>query len=227
MFLSEIKIIDLKRSKFDTSELDSLIANLKKLEKDFSSLKSPVQIKDKDGAITASCKRALVAHAKKSKDFEAKISEAKDKIAELETAEKKARAKGQYKFKKKVYTDKPMADTTGGLDFGYKFKWGHNDAKDISTWKVRDGFELVTAKDPYLPEEPTALDAEGKFIFGDAVLMKITLRKYAEKQMLSQAKSDKAVASRLKEFQATLASKGVEASDEFIGDWKKQLGIDD
>lgn len=155
------------------------------------------------------------------------------KIIDLKRSEwdktKSKPAKGKYVFAKggKVYTDKPMADTTGGLDFGYKFKWGHNTAKDISTWKIRDGFELVTAKDPYLPEEPTALDAEGKFVFGDAVLMKISLRKYAEKQMLAQAKSDKAVASRLKEFQATLAAKGVEASDEFIGDWKKQLGIDD
>ena len=138
-------------------------------------------------------------------------------------------SKGIYKFASggKIYTDKPMADTTGGLDFGYKFKWGHNTDKDISTWKIRDGFELVTAKDPYLPEEPTALDAEGKFVFGDAVLMKISLRKYAEKQMRSQAKSDRAIAGKLKEFEATLASRGVEASDEFIGDWKKELGIDD
>ena len=205
MFLSEIKIIDLKRSEFDTGEMDLLEANLQKFKGKAKNLKT--------------------VESKKKAEVEAVAVE--ERIEKLKAKEKKERAKGQYKFKKKAYTDKPMADTAGGLDFGYKFKWGRNTEKDISTWKIRDGFELVTAKDPYLPEEPTALDAEGKFIFGDAVLMKITLRKYAEKQMRSQAKSDREVAGKLKEFEATLASKGVEASDEFIGNWKKQLGIDD
>lgn len=223
MFLSEIKIIDLKRSEFDTREKDSLEVGLKKLEKDFSSLKSPK--KPKDEAKLAAYNTALAAHAKKSKDFGAKISNAKDKIARLEAADKKARAKGQYKFKKKVYTDKPMADSTGGLDYGYAFKWGRNTEKDISTWKIRDGFEPVTVKDPYLPDGIPP-NAEGRFIFGDAILMKITLRKYAEKHTKSQAKSDRAAAARYKEFQATLESRGVEASDEFIEGRKKELGLD-
>lgn len=205
MFLSEIKIIDLKRSKFDTSEMDLLEANLKTFKGKTETLKT----------------------AELKKRAEVEVVAIEERIKKLKGKEQADRRKGKYKFEKKVYTDKLMADTTGGLDFGYKFKWGRDDPKAISTWKIRDGFELVTVKDPYLPEEPTALDAEGKFVFGDAVLMKISLRKYAEKQMRSQAKADKAVASRLKEFETTLASKGVEASDEFIGDWKKQLGIDD
>ena len=136
-------------------------------------------------------------------------------------------SKGIYKFAVggKAYIDKPMADTTGGLDYGYAFKWGRNTEKDISTWNIRDGFEVVTVKDPYLPDGIPP-NAEGRFVFGDAILMKITLRKYAEKHMKSQAKSDRAAAAKLKEFQTTLASKGVEASDEFIEGRKKELGID-
>lgn len=225
MSLRDIRIIDLKRSKLDTREMDSLNSDLKKLEKSLSSLKQPK--KPKDEAKIADYEKALKAHEKKSKDLETKTSAVKDKIAELEIAEKKERAKGKYKFEKKVYTNQKMADSLGGLDFGYKFKWNKNGAEYIEKWELQHGFELMTSKDPYLPEGAgTKIDAEGKHIFGDLVLMKITLRKYAEKQMKAQAKSDRAMASKFKEFQTTLASKGVEASDEFIGDWKKQLGID-
>ena len=226
MFLNEIKIIDLKRSKFDTSEKDSLTVQLEKLGKDRSSLKPPVTSKDE--ASTASHKKALESHKKKSKDLELKIEKVKEKLTELEKREKKDKSKGLYKFAKggRVYTDKMMADTTGGLDFGYKFKWNRNDDRAINDWNIKHGFELVTVKDSYLPEGVPP-NGEGKFVFGDAILSKITLRKYAEKQMIAQARSDKAVASKFKDFKATLESKGVEASDEFIGDWKEGLGIKD
>ena len=141
--------------------------------------------------------------------------------------EKSKPKKGMYKFVKggKVYTNQPMADSLGGLDNGYVFKWNRDDPKAIRKWEIRFGFDLLTIKDPYFAEGAD-VDAEGRYFLGDAVLMKITLRKYAEKQMRAQAKSDRAVAGKLKEFQTTLESKGVESSDEFIGDWKKQLGID-
>lgn len=224
-FLSEVKIIDLNRSRLDTSEMDLLESSLKKLEKDLSSLKLPK--KPKDEAKTADYKKALETHEKKSKKLEMEILKEGDKIATLEKKEKKDRAKGVYKFAKggKVYTNQPMADSLGGLDAGYKFKWNRDDERAIRDWKIKFGFELVTVKDPYLAEGGD-VDAEGRFTFDDAVLMKITLRKYAEKQMRAQAKSDRAMAGRLKEFESTLAEKGVEASDEFIGDWKKKLGID-
>lgn len=223
MVLSDVKIIDLKRSELDTSEMDSLRAKYKKLEKDLSSLKSPK--KPKDEAKLDAFNKAFATYAKKLKKAEEDTKLVESKIADAEKKEKKDRAKGKYEFKKKVYTNQPMADSLGGLDTGYKFKWNRDDPKAIRKWEIQFGFELVTIKDPYFAEGAD-VDAEGRYIFGDAVLMKLTLRKYAEKQMKARAKSDRAVASRLKEFQTDLAQKGIEASDEFIGDWKKQLGID-
>ena len=134
--------------------------------------------------------------------------------------------KGQYEFTKKIYTNQKMADTTRGLDFSYKFKWNTNNEKAIRDWRIKYGFELVTVKDPSFPEG-AELDAEGKWIFGDAVLMKIPLRKYAEKQMRAEAKSNRAVAQRYKEFQATLGEKKVQICDEFIEKRKAELGIKD
>lgn len=208
MFLSEIKILDLKRSELDTGEMDLLEANLQKFKGKTKTLKT----------------------AESKKKAEVEVVATEERIKKLKEKEKADRKKGSYKFKKKVYTDKQMADTTGGLDFGYKFKWNRDDARAIADWRIKYGFELVTVKDPYLPEGVPP-DGEGKFVFkipGDSVLMKITLRKYAEKQERARAKSDRAVAGKLKEFQAALASKGVDAvdaSDKFIEDRKKELGI--
>lgn len=226
-FLSDVRIIDLKRSVIDTSERDNLKTKLKKLEKDQSSLKSPK--KPKDEAKLAKYEKALKVHEKKSKNLEVKIFETEEELKKLEKKEKLDREKGRYEFKTKVYTDKRMEDSTGGLDFGYRFKWNRDDERAIRDWRVKFGFELVTMKDPYLPEG-AELDSEGKWVFGDAVLMKITLRKYAEKQMRSIELSERASQDKLKEFKAILSGatkEGVEtAPDEQLERWKQQLGID-
>lgn len=133
--------------------------------------------------------------------------------------------KGEYHFTKKVYTNQKMADTTRGLDASYKFDWNRNDSKAIRDWKIKYGYEMVTVKDPYFPEG-TELSAESTFVFGDAVLMKIPLRKYAEKQMRAEAKSNRAAADRMKEFKTALESRRVEICDEYIEKRKKDLGID-
>jgi len=135
--------------------------------------------------------------------------------------------KGEYTFIKKVYTNQKMADTTLGLDYSLKFKWNRNDERAIKDWQIKYGFEFVTIKDPYLPEGISP-NAEGHFVFSiDAILMKIPLRKYAEKQMRAEAKSDKAAAARYKEFQSSLADKQIQIADEYIEKRKESLGIKD
>ena len=114
--------------------------------------------------------------------------------------EKSNPKKGDYHFVDKVYTDKKMADTVKGFDYGYKFKWNRDDPRSIKDWVIKYGFELVTPKDPYLPEGVPP-DGEGKFVFGDAVLMKIPLRKYAKKQLKAIQKSERALSSKVKDFE--------------------------
>lgn len=144
-------------------------------------------------------------------------------------AEKSKPKKGVYVFTNKVYTDKKMADTTKGLE-GYKFKWNENSDKAIKDWQIKYGFELVTPDDPYLPEGLPP-DAEGKYVFGDAVLMKIPLRKYAEKQMREVAKSERATKDIVRKFEDSLRGKTVDGKDvevvnDYIDRWKESLGIE-
>lgn len=224
-FISETKIIDLRRSVLDTSERDALTAKIKQLETDQASLKPPVAKSEKK---TATDVKAMKAYEKKARDLEVKLFEAEEELKKLDEKEKADREKGQYKFKKKVYTDKEMEDSTGGLDFGYRFKWNRNTDRDISDWRVKYGFELVTTKDPYVVEG-AELDSEGKWVFGDAVLMKITLRKYVEKQLRAIQKSERASRDKVEEFKAILAGatkEGVKVSDpDQIEKWKQQVGI--
>lgn len=224
-FQSETRIIDLRRSVLDTSEEDALTAKIKQLED--RSLKPP--IKPKDEAKLAKYEKELKAHEKKSRDSEVKIFEAKEELKRFKEKEEKDRKKGYYNFKKKVYTDKKMEDSTGGLDFGYRFKWNRDDDRAIRDWEIKYGFELLTSKDPYVVEG-AQLDSEGRWIFGDSVMMKITLRKYVEKQLQSIQRSERASRTKMEEFRAILkgaTKEGVpEADQREIERWKQQLGID-
>ena len=141
----------------------------------------------------------------------------------LDETKKSKPEKGEYFFKKKVYTTNKMADARKGLA-GWKFKWNRNDDRCIRDWQIKWGFSLVTPKDPYWPEGIPP-DAEGKYVFGDAVLMKIQIAKYAEKRTREIAKSDRAARSRIKEFEQVMAEKNVKVEDEFIERYKQDLGI--
>lgn len=224
-FQSETRIIDLRRSVLDTSEEDALTAKIRQLKG--QSLKPPA--KPKDEAKLAKYEKELKAYEKKSRDLEVKIFEAEEELKRFKEKEEKDRKKGHYKFKKKVYTDKKMEDSTGGLDFGYRFKWNRDDDRAIRDWEIKYGFELLTAKDPYVVEG-AQLDSEGRWIFGDSVMMKITLRKYVEKQLQSIQRSERASRTKMEEFRAILrgaTKEGVPEADQGeIERWKQQLGID-
>ncbi len=125
--------------------------------------------------------------------------------------------KGQYEFRKKVYVEK--ADyLNASVRPPYKFKWNRYEPKtnyrEVRNWQVRLGASFVTIKDPWWPEGVPP-DGEGKYVFDDAVLMKIPLRRYLEEKERNRLRAERAPSAKMREFKANLERRaGKDAVDE-------------
>ncbi len=92
-------------------------------------------------------------------------------------------------------------------------KWNRNDPRDIAHWRVMWGYSEVTAKDPYWPEGEKPNEA-GHYVYKtDMILMKCPLENYVEKRKKEIEKSELAVASKRREYEALVKQKGVQATD--------------
>jgi len=142
------------------------------------------------------------------------------KIVDLRRSELKRSSnpkQGKYEFDKKIYVER--ADYLNAqVRPPYKFQWNRYEPrtnyKEVRDWQIKLGASFVTIKDPYWPEGIPP-DGEDKYVFGDAVLMKIPLRQFLEKKARDKARAEKATASKMREFQASLARRvGKDAIDE-------------
>lgn len=130
---------------------------------------------------------------------------------------KSAPTKGNYEFTKKVYVEK--ADYLDAqVRPPYKFKWNRYEPrtnyKEVRDWQIKLGASFVTTKDPWWPEGVPP-DSEKKYVFGDAVLMKIPLRQYLEEKERNRLRAERATASKMREFKDNLVRRtGKDAIDE-------------
>ena len=124
--------------------------------------------------------------------------------------------RGEYRFEQKVYVQKQ--------DYLYEatrhphvFKWCRYEPKDgfshMRTWNVKYQAEPVTPNDPYYPEGLKP-NAEGQYVFGDVVLMKIPLEAHMARKKRDTEKANRAAKNRAKEFEDEAKKDGAEITDE-------------
>jgi len=107
--------------------------------------------------------------------------------------------KGKYVWidKKHVsYDDK-------GNHPGYLFRWNRNDPKDIADWEIKFRFSLVNVSEGLVyPEGGAQIDAEGHYVFGDCILMKITPEDYFAKRKPEIEESERAARTAFEGFRS-------------------------
>jgi hypothetical protein len=92
-------------------------------------------------------------------------------------------------------------------------KWNRNTDYDIAKWRTLWNYSEVTTKDPYWPEG-MKINNEGHYVYRtDMILMKCPLADYVAKRKREIEKSELAVASKRKEYEAMARQKGVEVID--------------
>jgi len=119
--------------------------------------------------------------------------------------------KNEYVFKEdgKVYID-PRKITRNP---DYKLKWGSTirEGRDLEWMRLALGYSFVTPEDKLWPEGAER-DANGHYVFGDAVLMKIPLRKYIDQIKEDRDMTDKQLSSLEAEFADKLGEDGARMS---------------
>ncbi len=142
------------------------------------------------------------------------------KIVDLNRSELKRSSdpdKGNYEFKRKVYVER--ADYLNAqVRPPYVFQWNRYEPrtnyKEVRDWQIKLGASFVTTKDSYWPEGVPP-DGEDKYVFGDAVLMKIPLRAYLDEKERSRLRAEHATAAKMREFKSNLERRtGKDAIDE-------------
>lgn len=123
---------------------------------------------------------------------------------------------GEFAFKKKVYIN--FFDK--GRRPPYWFTWcrysPNNNYRDLYEWKVEWGYTPVNRDtDPFWPE-PVAPNAEGNYVRGDLILVKIPLADHLKRKLEEQAVSNLGARAKLKQFNAAMRRSGAELPPEMI-----------
>jgi len=118
-----------------------------------------------------------------------------------------------YVFKEKRYINY-RGDRAAAPPF--KFVWGCynqlDNFRDVREWKTRYKATEVTVDDPYWPEGITPTN--GKYIEGDAILMKVPILEYARKRKAEIARSESRPEAIKRNFAAETKAMGLNLSDE-------------
>jgi len=105
--------------------------------------------------------------------------------------EKSDKEKGRLFFKKRVYvTDADYKDAQTRPP--YKFEWANNEKEGygVQTYQFM-GYDFVTKDDPYYPEGAIR-NAEGHYVFKDAILMKCDFTAWLKRRARDIDRSNKA-----------------------------------
>lgn len=120
---------------------------------------------------------------------------------------------GLYFFKEKVViSDKSYRDA--GTCPPDVLKWGTmtEDGRQIRKWRLTYHFDFVVHKeDPYYPEG-AELDAEGHWIYGDAVLMKCPLELYMQRKQKDMKRAEDAKKAKGRQFRSAIAKDAKDAA---------------
>lgn len=199
MFLSQVKIIDMKNSVLDDGGLEEL-------RRKYVSL----QLKLKQAKKEDRPKVQLVVDKAQEKYESAKKEFGEKKRVWLQN--------GRYKFKTKLEVDyKNKARRPYYFTKWVRYVEGNNfrEAQD----RLSQGWDFVLAgKDPFWPEM-TPMGADGYYHFGgDMVLMKIPLYEYLLKRKEDIMRSDNAPKQVIANFQEKMRKQGTDIGDQMLHD---------
>lgn len=201
MQLRDIKLVDLRRSKLDTGELDATISKRGVIEEKLEKLKEP-----KTEVAKA---KYLEKQAKLSKE----LQEARGEVEAIEKQCKEDKKAGKYVFKNKVYISWRDPATRPP----HYVKWNRNTPYDVEGWKVKWNYSEVTIEDPYWPEGVKP-NEEGHYVYRtDMILMKCPLENYVEKRKKEIMRSEMASRAKLKEFEDTAKRLGTTVEKQVEG----------
>jgi hypothetical protein len=138
--------------------------------------------------------------------------------------EKSDPRRGQYVFNNIKYID--YRGTTAARP-PYQFAWApvtpytNPPNREAERWKMLWGYTYVTVNDPYWPQSITP-DADGKYVLGDAVLMKTKLENYLKKRKREIDESERGPEMRKSAFLGEAKSFGMDIDESKL---KDLLGI--
>jgi len=134
--------------------------------------------------------------------------------------EKSKPENGDYIFTTKVYYKN--ADFGKGYIHPYKIKWCKYSEQDyprpfatLHKWKLEFKAEILTLGDDYWPEGHVP-DAEGKYVEGDLVCVKIPIAEHMKTRKAAVRKSELEAKGVKQKFQAKMKQAGADIPDEWM-----------
>ena len=139
-------------------------------------------------------------------------------------AEKSNPEMGEYHFTKKIYYK--TKDFREGHIHPFKIKWCKYSEQDyprpfatLYEWKLKFKAELLQVGDDYWPDGHVP-DAEGKYVTGDLVCVKIPIREHVKKRREAAELSERMGKSMKSTFQGEMRSEGADIPEE----WAEEKG---
>lgn len=106
-----------------------------------------------------------------------------------------------------------LRDTRSGKRSDWWFHWARNDSKRISILKATKGYDFVTKNDDVVPMGMPA-DSEGRYVYGDLVLMKRSLESYLVERYRMKLRNDAKLKAITEKFKDTAKAGGVGLPDD-------------
>jgi len=188
------RVVDLRRSVLDNSELEDAEKHLKTLK---ATLK---RTKDES----------------KKEDLGTQIKKAEEDIKKIsELYERERYRDGIFKFKDKVY----VSYKEPGARPPYWFSWCRYDNRDnyrhLSEWRYQFGYMPVSKDDPYWPEN-VPLNQNGHYQIGDLCLVKCNLIDHLKRRWEEIELSKNAAQAKIDEFEAAVGAQGDQIEQNLI-----------
>lgn len=137
--------------------------------------------------------------------------------------------KGRYDFQKIVYYK--TRDFQEGYIHPYKLKWCKYSEKDYprpfakyQEWmvKYKNAMSMVKVGDDYVPEGVFP-DAEGKYVDGDLVLVKIPIELHMEDRRRAVELSERQASGMRKQFQHEMKQEGADIPEQWTEDRSERM----
>jgi len=131
--------------------------------------------------------------------------------------------KGTYVFSDKKYVDSKHPDAS--MRPQWKFLWNRyspvDNYRDVRDWEIKWGFSFLTTDDPYWPEGVPP-DAEGKYVFGDLVMMKCPILNWIRKRKREIEASERAPEASKRAFMQEAKNHGIDVTEEVLEEMRKK-----
>ena len=144
--------------------------------------------------------------------------------------EKSKPENGEYIFTKKIFYRN--TDFQQGYIHPFKIKWCKYSEQDyprpfatLHKWKISFKAEVLTIGDDYWPEGMTP-DAEGKYVDGDLVCVKIPIEEHVKTRKEAVRRSDEYARNVRTQFDDEMKKEGADIPKEWIEKEKERMERD-